>query len=197
MLKVMPFHKNSKFEVRNSKLQFNNAFTLIELLIVISIIGILATVTLASYNSAQEKARDGIRKSDLAQMKRALELSKADCQGSAYYPNLGGASAVAAYTALGSYLSDPDLKYISSTPTDPKNAAPQQYAYATSTVAGLFCPAADGTGTLTVNGAVDYALWVRLERTSDSDGTNSRTKCAGKPGNATWNVAGYYVICNN
>lgn len=175
-------------------------FTLIELLIVISIIGILATLTLASYNSAQEKGRDGVRKSDLAQMKRALELAKADCQGSAYYPNLvgfSGASDVAAYTALGSYLSDPDLKYISSTPTDPKNAAPQQYAYTTSTPVGDFCPAADGTGTLTNWGVVDYALWVKLERTSDSDGTNSRTKCAGKPGNATWNAAGYYVICNN
>lgn len=184
MLRVMPNRKPA-------------GFTLIELLIVISIIGILATLTLASYNSAQEKGRDGVRKSDLAQMKRALELAKSDCQGSAYYPNLGGASNVASYTALGSYLSDPDLKYISSTPTDPKNTAPQQYAYATSAQTVNLCPAADGSGTLTVNGANDYALWVKLERTSDSDGTNSRTKCAGKPSNATWNAAGYYVICNN
>ena len=193
---VVRRRKTTHYPLPTTHSKVKQGFTLIELLIVISIIGILATVTLASYNSAQEKARDGIRKSDLAQMKRALELSKADCQGSAYYPNLGG-SDVTAYTALGNYLSDPDLKYISSTPTDPKNAPPQQYAYATSTTAINRCPAADGSGTLTVNGADNYALWVRLERTSDSDGTNSRTKCAGKPGNATWNAAGYYVICNN
>lgn len=175
------------------------AFTLIELLIVISIIGLLATVTLASYNSAQEKGRDGIRKSDLAQMKRALELAKADCQGSAYYPNLGGASDVAAYTALGGYLTDIDLKYISSTPTDPKNTAPQQYAYITSAAVVNLCPAPDGSGALTASGVTDYSLYVKLERTSDSDGTKSRTSCAnaGKPGSGTWNNPGFYVICNN
>ena len=174
------------------------AFTLIELLIVITIIGILASLTLASFGGAQAKARDGVRKSDLAQIKRALELAKADCQGSAYYPYLGGgADYVAAYTALGTYLSDPDLKYISSIPTDPKNVSPNQYAYITSITTANLCPAADGSGTLNVAGADDYSLYVKLERTSDSDGTNSRTKCASKPGSAVWNAAGYYVICNN
>lgn len=49
-------------------------FTLIELLVVIAVIGILASVVLASLNSARGKARDARRFSDLNQISLALEL---------------------------------------------------------------------------------------------------------------------------
>lgn len=58
-------------------------FTLIELLVVIAIIGILATVVLASLNSARMKTRDSRRASDLREMEKALALYAQD-HGGAY-----------------------------------------------------------------------------------------------------------------
>src|SRR3989338_4058187 len=58
-----------------------SGFTLVELLVVISVIGLLASVILVSLNSARTKARDSRRKADLAQITKALEL---------YYDTYGG-----------------------------------------------------------------------------------------------------------
>lgn len=49
-------------------------FTLIELLVVVSIIGLLASVVLASLNTARGKARDAKRRSELHQLAIALEF---------------------------------------------------------------------------------------------------------------------------
>lgn len=49
-------------------------FTLIELLVVIAIIGVLASVVLASVNTARAKSRDARRISDFKQIQLALEL---------------------------------------------------------------------------------------------------------------------------
>ena len=52
----------------------NKGFTLIELLVVIAIIGVLASIVLASLNSARTKARDARRLADLNQIGIALEF---------------------------------------------------------------------------------------------------------------------------
>ena len=79
----------------NKKLRINHlsfiirksaGFTLIELLVAIGIIGILASFLLANFVGVRQRARDGVRKSDLRQMQSALEMYRAD-QGQYKLPN--------------------------------------------------------------------------------------------------------------
>jgi len=51
-------------------------FTLIELMVVIAVIGILASVTLVAYPAAQSRAKDGVIMSDMDQLRVAAEVSK-------------------------------------------------------------------------------------------------------------------------
>ncbi len=54
-------------------MQAKKGFTLIELLVVITIIGVLATFSVATLNNAREKSRDSRRISDIKQIQTALE----------------------------------------------------------------------------------------------------------------------------
>jgi len=92
-------------------------FTLIELLVVIAIIGILASVVMASLNSARVKARDARRISDIKQIQTALELYYLD---HGQYPNIGHVivceSNTASYAALTNALVP---TYLPQIPLDP------------------------------------------------------------------------------
>ena len=59
----------------------NRGFTLIELLVVIAIIGILASIVLASLNSARNRGKDASAKGSLSSVRAAFEL---------YYNGAGG-----------------------------------------------------------------------------------------------------------
>lgn len=92
-------------------------FTLIELMIVITIISLVAAFGLAAnYRTAQKTARDGRRKSDLEQVRSALEMYRTDTES---YPGGG-------YSGLGGVLV-PD--YLNPLPLDPKNSDPYIYTY--------------------------------------------------------------------
>lgn len=53
-------------------------FTIVELLIVIVIIGILAAITIVSYNGIQSRARETSLKSDLTNIAKQIEVFHAD-----------------------------------------------------------------------------------------------------------------------
>ncbi len=87
----------SKFKRDRSR-----GFTLIELLIVMSIIGILASIAVPSYQRSTIKAREAVLMEDLYQMRRAIDAYFAD---RAKYPD---------------YLEELiDYKYLRGIPVDP------------------------------------------------------------------------------
>ena len=95
-------------------------FTLIELLVVIAIIGVLATVVLASLNTARRKSRDARRLSDIKQIQLALELYF-DGTGAGDYPP-GQATPVCSATVQYGLEAALAPTYITAVPRDP-NAA--------------------------------------------------------------------------
>jgi len=87
-----------------------SGFTMIELIVVIAILGLLSTIGLVSFRTAQIKGRDTQRKSDLAQIQKALEIYYNDY---GYYPTDD-------YPASGSFVDTKGTLYIKEIPQDPK-----------------------------------------------------------------------------
>lgn len=69
-------------------------FTLVELMIVVSIVGILATIAVPSYQASLVKARETVLRQDLFTIREVLDQHRAD-QGK--YPASLGALVVAGY----------------------------------------------------------------------------------------------------
>lgn len=75
-------------------------FTLVELLVVVAIIGLLASIVLVSMGAARQKARDSKRQADIRQIGTAMELYYPD-NGNKYVLATTGANTV---TAIGTYM---------------------------------------------------------------------------------------------
>jgi len=67
-----------------------SGFSLLELLVVISIIAVLLALGISSFNTAQKKARDAKRKNDVKDVSSALEQYYSVC--GSLYPTPAGAS---------------------------------------------------------------------------------------------------------
>ena len=76
----MSTYKSSLFIIQNEMpfFRFKKAFTLIEMLIVIVIIGILAAALIPRLQSVQARARDTKRKTDIRTIYNADEIYKVD-----------------------------------------------------------------------------------------------------------------------
>lgn len=96
----------------------SQGFSLIELLVVISIIGILSTLVMANLNSARERGRDVQRKSDLRNIQTALRL---------YYNDKAGYPQPQVLPDWGSQWTDGSVVYMNILPADP--LADQSYRY--------------------------------------------------------------------
>lgn len=67
-----------------------NGFTLIEILVAMTIVAVLMGLALVSYQGARKSARDGKRKVDLEQVRSALEMCRADTGGYPTGPLVSG-----------------------------------------------------------------------------------------------------------
>ena len=113
------------------------AFTLIEMLVVISIIAIISTLLLANLNAARERGRDAQRKADMRNIQTALRLFYNDYQNfpaSGTGANAGKIVGCGQSTPPGPFTCEygsawsADNKVIMSTlPKDPLSS--QQYQY--------------------------------------------------------------------
>lgn len=129
-----------------------NGFTLIELLVVIAVIGILASVVMASLNSARAKARDAQRIANVRQLQTALELYYSDNGAYPVPPTSRSDGLVSNCTPgeVGARFTDGFAAmmapYISQLADDPKAGNPWPYCYFYGTIPYWPCPSAPGKG---------------------------------------------------
>ena len=134
------------------KKQHNHGFTIVELLIVIVVIGILAAITIVAYNGVQNRAKNSLRKSDIAAITKALELYYID---NGRFPAGSGSTTINASwsttadaswqnlaTALAPYMAKLPADPVSTPGTAVTSSAGYNYAYYANT--STFCNAAVG-----------------------------------------------------
>jgi prepilin-type N-terminal cleavage/methylation domain-containing protein len=156
------------------QLKPKRGFTLIELMIAISIIAIVSAVGLVTYNNTRMIARDAKRKQDLKAIAQALELfyleyRRYPCHGISTRVNsldtnttwLTDSSDIGCVTATtggtGFKLSP---AFMSSVPRDPLNTTSYKYEYHSSAANGLGSPPCLNQ---------DFILIAYLENTNDAD----------------------------
>lgn len=121
--------------IKKERLELTRAtrkgFTLIEILIVVAIIAILASVVLVGLGPTQQAGRDSRRLSDLHEVQNGLELYYNKC---GYYPGVSATAcdttATNGYTTMAAALKGLGIG-VTQVPLDPTNAAPHTYRFLT------------------------------------------------------------------
>jgi prepilin-type N-terminal cleavage/methylation domain-containing protein len=135
-----------------------SGFSLIELLVTISIIALLATVAIPMYQNAIKSGRDAKRQADLKGIQSALEQFHSD---HIYYPsNSPICTGIALFkTGCPLYSADSSKIYLNKIGTDPSLPSNLDYCYAPSNCDSSNPPKCTGA----------YKLYANLERPSTTD----------------------------
>ncbi len=111
--------------------KIKNGFTLFELLVSISIIGILTALGVASFSSAQQKARDSRRIQDMDVIQKAAEQ----------YYSAHGTYSYPIDTTISNWVVN-GTSVLQTWPADPKPAPWTQYTYTISSPYTSYCACA-------------------------------------------------------
>lgn len=169
----------AKYIIHNTKHRRSKGFTLIELLIVMTIIALLVAAASASWTNAQQKGRDGRRKSDLKGIQQTLELY---FQQNGHYPQSsngkvqcpGSASAI----EWGKNFTCDGTTYMNPIPKDPVNSSGYTYYF------NATFPNTDGY-------PLKYTISAKIENDKDPDiKPENLTSCTPQSG-------GYNYCVNN
>ena len=170
--------RNTKYKILNTKYRKAFGFTLIELLIVISIIAILVAAASASWTNAQQKSRDGKRKSDLKGIQQALELY---FQQNRQYPDSSNGKILCPGNPTpiewGKIFSCDSITYMNPLPKDPINSSGYTYYFQSSVVLPAIVP-------------LTYIISAKIVNEKDKDIKSVNLTCASQSG-------GYNYCVNN
>lgn len=118
-----------------TSMKTGRGFTLIELMVVVTIIAILSVVGISLYTTAQKNARDGIRRAEISSLGKSIETSRDPTATTTTYVYTGGSPG-------DNYEND----YPQNKARDPlRDSSKQQYCMATHATVAVLDPASWAT----------------------------------------------------
>ena len=120
------------------------AFTLVEILVVASIISLLASIAAVSYSQFIKQSRDTRRKTDIEQIRAAIELYR---NFNGLYPT--GAPGGSMTFGTGSIVDGGGTKYMTKIPQDPSSSSNTYYYGSTGAQDYALCAYLEAGGTAT------------------------------------------------